>query len=109
MRKMMVKIFRSKRGESIMEALVSLLILGILMTTITSVIRFSMVMTGTSIRNAVESQDVINDLMLERLAEYDTSTGMIIFTTVDNDSFDIDASHSVTLYSEDNIIAFYPD
>jgi len=57
------KIFLSKRGETIMETLVSLLIMGILITSLLSIIRFSLVLSGDSLRNAADSQGRFNDLI----------------------------------------------
>ena len=69
---------RSSRGESIMEAIVSLAILGILMTTLVSIIRFSMVMTSTAMSRATETQDSYNILILE---DYAGASGSITFTS----------------------------
>ena len=99
------KTLRSKRGESLMEAIVSLLILGILMTTIVSVIRFSMTMTGTSIRDATITQSDMNSLRLEDLGE---NLSPVLLTITADGYIQIDASHDVELHVENNIVAFYP-
>ena len=95
---------RSKNGESIMEAIVSLLVLGILMTTIVAVIRFSMVMTGNSIREATVAQESVNDMIL-------TSAGEEREVIISINELDIEVS-LITLFYEDTqrrILAFYPD
>jgi len=51
-----------------MEAIVSLAILGILMTTLVSIVRFSMVMTSSAMSRATEAQDGYNLLILENYA-----------------------------------------
>ena len=87
-----------------MEALVSLLILGILLTTIVSIIRFSMIMTGNSINDAAAAQDLVNELMIE---EYPSSnTGLL---TLSIPGIMITAEHNVLYYSEDGITAFRPN
>ena len=60
-----------------MEAVVSLLVLGILMTTIIGIIRFSMVITGSTLADATTSQNDFNRLMQE---EYDAPvSGSLVF------------------------------
>jgi hypothetical protein len=87
-----------------MEAIVSLLVLGILMTTIVAVIRFSMVMTGNSIREATVAQESVNDMIL-------TSAGEEREVIISINELDIEVS-LITLFYEDTqrrILAFYPD
>jgi len=105
------KIIRSKSGESIMEALVSLLILGILMTTIVSIIRFSMVMTGSSISEARDMQDRMNAVIHEDYAMFgDVVQSTITITSVGTTPFSINVAQDVDIYSsdEDVIVAFKP-
>ena len=72
------KTLRAKNGESIMESIVALMILGILMTTIVSIIRFSMVMTSSALSSSDEAQRDFNNLIHET---YSTSTtGALTFT-----------------------------
>jgi len=91
-----------------MEALVSLLILGMLMATIVSVIRFSMVMTGNTLANATAAQNEINNIKFD---DYASNSG--IFSSgalkLSNPIWNIKAEHSIELYSDNGIIAFYPD
>jgi len=70
----------SKRGETIMETLVSLLIMGLLITSLLSIIRFSLVLTGDSLSNAQESQGNFNTLFHGN--NYDTTTTTLVFTIV---------------------------
>ena len=102
------KALDSKRGESIMEAVVSLLILGLLMTTIVTIIRFSLVMTGNSIINAGKTQEEINNLIRD---EYTNSvTTSIVFVSEDNT---IIATHEIEFNTPGDddldIITFYPN
>jgi len=97
------KILLSKRGETIMEALVSMLILGILLTTIVSVIRFSMALTGNAVNDAAASQEIINDLIHENYP-----SGNTVELSFQSTTFDIDVRHNVVLYSTDDVTAFSP-
>ena len=62
-----------------MEAIVSLLILGILMTTLITIVRFSMTMTGNAINEAEDAQNAFNNLILEN---YTGAGGTLTFTPV---------------------------
>ena len=105
----LIKRILSKRGESIMEAVVALVILGILMTTILTIIRFSLAMTGGTIRNATDTQDDFNSLIHE--VYITPSTSNITF------SFEIPASegpiigtvvHAVDVSNLQDAVAFRP-
>ena len=86
-----------------MEALVSVLILGILLATVISIIRFSLTTTGNTIRDAAEAQTKINGLMFD---QYPAETsGVLTFRSSDGA---IDAEHDAVFYSDNGIIAFYP-
>ena len=90
-----------------MEAIVSLLILGILMTSIVGVIRFSLVMTGNATRDATLAQEIINDF---KLAPTGGTPGEMRFqfqvagTTVV-------ATHNIRVFEDDvyNFVAFHPE
>jgi len=69
-----------KRGETIMEALVSLLILGLLITSLLSIIRFSLVVTGDSLRNAAETQRIFNELIHGVNTAYLPASTQVTFT-----------------------------
>ena len=88
-----------------MEAVVSLLILGILLTTIVSIIRFSMVLTGSSVSNATSAQELINDLTFEDFTGTPSAAATLHFSST---NIDIQAEHSVEYNTEDGIIAFVP-
>jgi len=105
---MVKKSLSSKSGESIIEALVSLLILGMLMATIVSVIRFSMVMTGNTLADATAAQNEINNLKFD---DYASNSGTFSSgaLTLSNSAWNINAAHSIELYSDNGIIAFYPE
>jgi len=99
-------ILQSKKGFTIMEAIVSLLILGILLTTVVTIIRFSTSLTSTSITAANEAQDRFNSLILESFDEYSSSYEAIV--TFASDSIDIEVSQDIIIYGEDGIVAFAP-
>jgi len=85
-----------------MEAIVSLLILGILMTTIVAIIRFSMVLTGNALSNASGAQDRYNALIHENY-----SGATVELTITSNLPYGIIASHNV-IQSPDESTAFFP-
>jgi len=90
-----------------MEAIVSLLILGILMTTIVAIIRFSMVMTGNFLREATQEQEDFNALLL---GDYTGSPSEISFNSADPD-VNVSVTFDIEYYSDDeieNVIAFKP-
>jgi hypothetical protein len=96
-----------KNGESIMEAVVSMLILSMLLTTIVSIIRFSMVMTGNSISSALHEQEYFNDLVQDN---YENSEQVeIIILSVDGELPDgvINAKHDIE-FNTSGDIAFFP-
>jgi len=99
-------VLQSKRGFTIMESVISLLILGILLTTIVTVIRFSTSLTSASIIAANEAQNRFNTLILENYDEYPSS--LIATVTFTADDVDIEASFDVVVYDEDGTIAFVP-
>ena len=86
-----------------MEAVVSLLILGILLTTIVAIIQFSMVMTGNTLGTAEADQNSFNLLVQDG---YDSSQAALVFTT--NSDYDLNSGHSVFVHNEDGTVAFRP-
>ena len=89
-----------------MEAIVSLLILSILLSTIVAIIRFSTVITATSLSNATEAQNTVNSLALEQYASEETP--LLTFSFVSTTGESVTATHNIYLSSEDTIIAFRP-
>jgi len=103
------KSLRSKRGESIVEAIVSFVILGMLLTTVFGIIRFSLVMSGDSISDANADQAHVNELVLEDDSRWSAAvTAEIVFRSVDP-ALDIEAVHDIQLYDQDGMLAFIPD
>lgn len=88
-----------------MEAVVSMLILGILLTTVVSIIRFSLVMTGNSVSDATAKQDAVNTLIT---TDFAGTTKTLSFKST-TPGIMIDTSHSVTYLTEDGITVFRPD
>ena len=108
------KTFLSRKGESVMEAVVSLLILGLLMTTVLSIIRFSLVMTGDSLNRARENQNEINNLIR---GNYPVSTtAALTFSSVGGAAVTpdgiISATHDIVINIQgadaQNVVAFIP-
>jgi hypothetical protein len=115
-------ILRSKRGESIMEAVASFLVLSMLLASVAYMIAISMNWTAGSLLNASEIQEIGNELILgdyENPATLDTfnSTeehdGDITFSfVIEIDSLKVlegKAEHQISIAeAHGNIIAFSP-
>lgn len=101
----------SKRGETIMETLVSLLIMGLLITSLLSIIRFSMVLTGDSLSNATASQEIFNAMTHGDGDSYATGTTELVFTlTSPLLNSDITATQGVHMSIEPEVpAAFIPN
>ena len=89
-----------------MEAIVSLFILGILLTTVVSILRFSMVLSANALSSSGEKQDDFNELILEAGA-YGTDSKDLTFT-ITGTGINIIAGHDVLLASGDEE-AFKPE
>jgi len=95
----------SDRGETLVESIVSVFIMGILFTTIAMMIVTSFRMTNTSVERAEENQEeFVNPLVLTEFA------GDIIDITFMIGGIDgIIATHQVVFSAENGILAFSPD
>jgi len=69
----------SKKGETIIETLVSLLIMGLLITSLLSIIRFAMVLTSDSLIKAAISQNRFNDLIHDTNNPYQSTPVDLVF------------------------------
>lgn len=97
------RIIRSNKGETIVESIVSLLILSILLLAVTTIIQTALRMTSVSIQNAKETQDLFN---IVAKAEYsDSEPAEITFSASD---INISATHHIIFNKDDGIIAFSP-
>ena len=92
----------SKRGETIMETLVSLLIMGLLITSLLSIIRFSMVLTGDSLANANRAQTAFNGLR-DGTNYNTTATRELRFTIVMPTPLTDNTTAQVNVYPGNNI------
>ncbi|MDR2590102.1 MAG: hypothetical protein LBC71_03845 [Oscillospiraceae bacterium] len=72
-----------------MESIVALVVLGMLMTTVMSIIAFSLTMTARSIRNSTHTQAEFNELFLGEGFDPADSFTLTISTS------DFDVSHDV--------------
>ena len=105
------KALRSKGGASIMEAIVSLLILGILMTTIVSIVSFSTALTARSLDRAASDQAIFNNLMLGNYTTATTPELRIILIGAPVGSLQpaLNARHSISLSADmADVVAFMP-
>lgn len=104
----------NKKGETIMEAVVSLLILGMLMTTVLTMIRFSLALTGDSLTNARENQEEINNLIHD-IYPNSSNTNVTFYSVISaSDVPDgvISSAHVIVINIPDagnqNVVAFKP-
>ena len=87
-----------------METLVSMLILGILLTTVVSTIRFSLGVTGDSLRNAEESQTHMNNLVT---GNFTTAPHVLTFSSANITI--TGTKHNVKYIAEDGLVVFLPE
>lgn len=99
------KTIRSNKGETIMEGIVSLLVLSILLLVVTTMIQTALRMTSVSIQNAKESQDVFNDVAL---SEYSDSESAEITFSFSFSGTSMSAAHDIIVNKDGGIIAFAP-
>jgi len=106
------KQLRSTQGETLVEAIVSILLLAILLTTIAAMINTSMRMTSNSMQEArLVQQGALNPAFLG-----ETSSANIIELTITPLTLpiNINAKHDVQMFDStapevpQNILAFYP-
>jgi len=110
------KILRSKRGETLMEGIVSVLILGILMAAVVSIIQFSIRTTGDAILASTEAQETVNRIINQdyELSEERTLTFELVFSFYNADGTALQtrpaiANQEVRLNTgSDEIVAFHP-
>ncbi len=91
---------RSKKGETLIESLVSILILTLLSLAVAVAVQSALNITGDSLKRAQETQDKVNAVIHAASG----TAGTITF----EDSNGITAHHTVTIYNTDGITAFYP-
>jgi len=105
---------KNRRGETLVEAIISILLLAILLTTITTMINTSRTMTANAMREAeLVQQGAFNPVFL---TEYDINNNgesiEVEFGITIGTSIYIETSQSSVLYAGEggnsNIIAFYP-
>jgi len=103
------KALRSKRGEMLMEAIVSIILLVILLTTITAMIATSRRLTANSM---VEAREMQEETLIP--VTNATHTGFeqdvtIEITAVDP-SIDLEAEHTVSFFNNgQGLVAFFPE
>lgn len=96
-------IILSSGGETLMESLVSLLVLTILLLTVTAMIKTSFNMSGATIKNATDEQETVNKLVLSDYGD-DYFESDITFSSEDG----ISSTHGIKLFDSDGYIAFAP-
>jgi len=92
-----------------METLVSLMIMGLLITSLLSIIRFSMVLTGDSLSNANASQEKFNALLHGTNYSPGTHNNLEIVIEMPGTLPDVNAKVDVRLSADTDIpAAFIP-
>jgi Tfp pilus assembly protein PilV len=101
-----------KKGETLMEAIVSVLLLSILLVTVTAMIQTSRNVTARSMQDAIALQEGrLNPVASasENIDPDDLDEVSITFTVPSMPLLFINATHNILLYDNDNIVAFFPD
>lgn len=95
------KRIRSKKGETLIESLASVLVLTVLSLGVAASIQVALKITGDSLEKAEITQGEVNSVVSGASGEPGST---ITFTGAE-----ITASHKVSLYNDGGIIAFYPE
>jgi hypothetical protein len=107
----------NKKGEMLMEAIVSVLLLSILLVIITTMIQTSRNMTARSMDDArLLQQYQLNPVSLAAFDDFNTTPGSIRFHFADIlKDIEIDSEHGISIFNPNsfdppvNIVAFFPD
>lgn len=97
------KIIRSNKGETLVESIVSLLVLSILLFAVTTMIQTALRITSASTQTAKGIQDTLNIVIRSEYS--DSVPDQITFTA---SGFGISATHDIILNKDGGIIAFAP-
>jgi len=101
------KVFWRNRGEILMEAIVSILLLSILLTIIITMIQTSRNITANSMEDARALQGLLSDLTQPDVPIF--GGGNIRFRAPSLlPEIEIDSTHYIHLHNIDNIVAFFP-
>ena len=119
MKSLMFKIkkrLRSNRGETLVEAIISILLLAILMTTVTLMIQTSLRLTANSMQDAERIQnETFNPAIFNNHGDDDLSDGTITFLYSYRPVGALDpiygnAKHDIQIFEDlNNIVSLYPD
>ena len=98
---------RSKKGETLVEAIVSILLLTILLGTITAMIHTSLRLTANTMQEADGMQnDVFNPAIFD--TQPNLSPGSLSFGTLSTTL--IDTQHDIYIFDNTgDMVSFYPD
>jgi competence protein ComGC len=103
----LIKILNKKRGELLMEAIISVMLLSILLVIVATMIQTSRNMTANSMRDASALQEGELNLLALGTDTRIESGSVISFEIQD---LDIYSEHEIRLFEENGInIAFFPD
>lgn len=96
------KKLRSKRGETLVETLISVVIFALFSLGIATTVQVSLRITA----DATEAEDTRIEKINSVVTTSDGDSAVITFFAP---SMGINATHSISLYSQDGVIAFDPE
>jgi len=103
------KIFRSNKGETLVESIVSLLILSILLLAVTTMIQTALRMTSASAQKARGVQeDTVNPVILADYRDSENDVAITFEATAIEGEYNIEAKHNVVFNQDGGLIAFSP-
>lgn len=97
------KIICLNKGETLVESVVSLLVLSLLLLVVTATIQTALRMTSVSLQKVKETQDVLN-----AVARSEYSESELAEITFSASGLGISAKHNIVLNKDGGIIAFAP-
>jgi len=103
------KIFRSNKGETLVESIVSLLILSVLLLAVTTMIQTALRMTSASAQKARGMQeDTVNPVILADYRDSENDVAITFEATAIEGEHNIEAKHNVVFNQDGGLIAFSP-
>ena len=105
----LIRLWKCKKGFTLMEALVTIMVFSVLMLAVTTMISTSLRLTAIYFQRGATVQDNANNAILGRIADDDdnaTETDAKIIISVIGTEISVDID--VTILQNDNFIAFRP-
>jgi hypothetical protein len=107
--KILIDTVHSKKGETLVEIIISLFLLAVLFSGITVMLMASSGINRAAIAHAEAQQEEINGVILfdDIMSDEKAVTTVVSFTSSDF-SLGISAEHEVLFVNENGVITFYP-